>query len=139
MSEYKYHIDSTAHMAHRLDTAVSVHARGGDQRDRGGSESRILLSWYTSWRKSVSQSVSTTLLAWSTCSTYTLDVRECSGISEPGGCKQAGILPAYTFFFISQDPVDISKAGMMLLNNSCGLLPNVLLLLAYQVSACAAQ
>ena len=29
-------------------------------------------------------------------------------------------------------PVDISKPGMMLLNNSCGLAPNLLLLLLYQ-------
>ena len=34
---------------------------------------------------------------------------------------------------MAQDPVDISKPGMMLLNNSCGLAPNLLLLLVYQV------
>ena len=33
---------------------------------------------------------------------------------------------------MAQDPVDISKPGMMLLNNSCGLAPNLLLLLVYQ-------
>ena len=33
---------------------------------------------------------------------------------------------------MAQEPVDISKPGMMLLNNSCGLAPNLLLLLAYQ-------
>ena len=34
---------------------------------------------------------------------------------------------------MAQDPVDISKPGMMLLNNSCGLAPNLLLLLVYKV------
>ena len=33
---------------------------------------------------------------------------------------------------MAQEPVDISKPGMMLLNNSCGLAPNLLLLLLYQ-------
>jgi len=33
---------------------------------------------------------------------------------------------------MAQDPVDISKPGMMLLNNACGLAPNLLLLLVYQ-------
>lgn len=33
---------------------------------------------------------------------------------------------------MAQEPVDISKPGMMLLNNSCGLVPNMLLLLVYQ-------
>lgn len=35
---------------------------------------------------------------------------------------------------MAQEPVDISKPGMMLLNNSCGLVPNMMLLLIYQES-----
>ena len=36
---------------------------------------------------------------------------------------------------MAQEPVDISKPGMMLLNNSCGLVPNMMLLLIYQARA----
>ena len=35
-------------------------------------------------------------------------------------------------------PVDISKTGMMLLNNACGILPCALLMIAYQVRRAAA-
>jgi len=38
-------------------------------------------------------------------------------------------------FLLAHDPVDISKPGMMLLNNGCGLAPNVLLLMLYQEPA----
>eukprot|EP00310_Coccolithus_braarudii_P014522 CAMPEP_0183337796 /NCGR_PEP_ID=MMETSP0164_2-20130417/5315_1 /TAXON_ID=221442 /ORGANISM="Coccolithus pelagicus ssp braarudi, Strain PLY182g" /LENGTH=408 /DNA_ID=CAMNT_0025507543 /DNA_START=83 /DNA_END=1311 /DNA_ORIENTATION=- len=38
-------------------------------------------------------------------------------------------------YLLAHDPVDISKPGMMLLNNGCGLLPNVLLVLLYNEPA----
>ena len=39
---------------------------------------------------------------------------------------------------MAQDPVDINKPGMMLLNNACGILPCALLMIAYQVRRAAA-